>query len=372
MEILELAFFILTILILILFSKDYKRSYGSWYIIFVFAYIVATRSIMVPDTDAYLSYFNIEDTNLKEYSNIVTFEYGYRFITKVLKYLLNESTLYFGAICILNMVLMKYGGRRLVNSYNVSTTEEKSNKIIYISPLFLILYISFFGIYLNAIVLRVGLAFSLIFLAATFALNYSIGRIIKLAIIFLICTAAYLIHSTAIFGAIIMILLIFSNQKKKEFYISSLIIIFLIYLFNLSGPLGVIMYNLISSTQSDIAFFNKVGGYDSGYGTFEADGFSLKFLFFWMMSFILSWNKDENQVYYKLLNILIIGVFLHAIFRSVVLIERITDYFTFYSIPLFYLFLIKKSKISFWIYLFALVIIQIVFVLRITNSYVTY
>ncbi|MEG0928123.1 MULTISPECIES: EpsG family protein [Chryseobacterium] len=367
MDIPILIIYISSIFLLIFLNKSIKKSFGGIYIITVFCYLIASRSDKVPDTLMYLAYFNDEDTNFGYYRAITGFEEGFRFFTKIIKTFTEDSNIYMGAICILNMLVINYSSKRIINNYNLEWGGESNKKIIYFSSLLLLLYISFFGIYVNAIVLRVGMAYSIIYYAASIALDPQKKGYSKYIIIAFLLFVAYLMHSTAfILGAIILSVLMFSKQLKRETYIITLILIFLVYFLNLSTSIGIYLFKIIGS--GDSAFAAKLDGYSSGFGALKSEGFSLKFLFFWSMSFVLSLNKKENKIYYKLLNILIIGVLIHSLFRSILLVERITDYFTFYSFILFYLFLSSKKNLLFeFLLLLVIVVCQLIFILRITN-----
>ncbi|MFP3834744.1 EpsG family protein [Chryseobacterium sp. SIMBA_028] len=368
MDIPILIVYILSVLLLIFFNKSINRSFGALYVILVFSYLIGTRTDKVPDTIMYLAYWGDEDSDLSEYRNISGFEPGFRFVTKVIKLFTEESSVYMGTVCFINMLIICYASKKIVKDYNAEWAPELKKKIVFFSSLFLLLYIAFFGLYANAILMRVSIAYSIIYAAAAFALDTKKNKYLKYLIVGSLFGIATTLHTSAIFGAFILITLLFSKQLKKEVHIGILVVAFLMYFLNLSAPLGVFFFQTLGSVGIESSFLSKLGTYSTGFGTFEAEGFSLKFLFFFIMCFILVLKRDENQVYYKLLNVLTIGILIYSLFRSVLLVERITDHFTIYSFPLFYIFLSKKNNISFWIYLIAIIFIQMIFALRIINE----
>jgi hypothetical protein len=99
----------------------------------------------------------------------------------------------------------------------------------------------------------------------------------------------------------------------------------------------------------------------------QEGGISLKFVFFWIMAFVLIINNKPSKIYFKLLNVYLTGIALFAIFRSVTLIERVTDFFLLFSFIIFYLFLIIQRPYKFWLFFVSIVLIQVIFIIRITN-----
>ncbi|WP_336664138.1 EpsG family protein [Elizabethkingia meningoseptica] len=372
MDIIILFAFVLICFLSISIEKRIQRSFSTILISILFCFIIATRNSHVPDTDGYIIYFNLEDSDLKNISNVVSYEIGFRFLTKILKNITENVQLYFAVITLLNLILINFSSKIIIKNYNyfVEKSQDNKSKIFFISSLILLLYVAFYGIYLNAIILRAGIAFSFVFLSSSLALipKKNLHHYLLIVVSLFI---AYLFHSTAALGIIIVFILLFSKQFSRQWYISLLIITFFVYTFNIFSSLGIYIFSNIGGLLGGFSELStKLGSYSTGYGAFSADGFSLKFLFFLVMGFILSFNVSvkENILYYKLLNVYCIGIFIAGLFRSVVLVERITDYFIFFSFILFYLFLIKRKTILFWGYLILIVTIQMIFVLRITNK----
>ena len=110
----------------------------------------------------------------------------------------------------------------------------------------------------------------------------------------------------------------------------------------------------------------KLSSYE-GNVTQEIEGVSMKFMFFWIMSFFLIFYSINSKIYFKYLNVYLIGLLIFGLFRSILLIERVTDYFLLFSFVCFYLFLIMQKPLKFWLYFIPIVSVQLVFVLRITN-----
>ncbi|MFP3548322.1 hypothetical protein SB748_33610, partial [Rhizobium sp. SIMBA_035] len=73
------------------------------------------------------------------------------------------------------------------------------------------------------------------------------------------------LHTSAIFGAFILITLLFSKQLKKEVHIGILVVAFLMYFLNLSAPLGVFFFQTLGSVGIESSFLSKLGTYSTGF-----------------------------------------------------------------------------------------------------------
>ena len=176
--------------------------------------IIANRRLDVPDTDIYLNYFLSEDSSLLSYVDF-GFEAGFQTLSKIFKFFADENyTLYFGLITLTNLLVIDWALNRIhkffyqeQNAINGDFDSSRAldfakNKVYSILPL--TLYIAFFGIYVNAIVLRVGIAFSLIVFASSFAVK-EYKRLTDYVIIVLLLILAYLFHATALIGILILL-----------------------------------------------------------------------------------------------------------------------------------------------------------------------
>ena len=159
----------------------------------------------------------------------------------------------------------------------------------------------------------------------------------------------------------------FSKQLSIKTYIWIFAVSGIVYFSNLTSRLGSSVFGFISSLNNLTVLSTKLGGYEGDSSMFISEGISMKFVFFWMMSFVLIRNVSSSKIYYKYLHVYLAGLAVFAVFRSVLLVERVTDYFLLFSFVLFYLFIIKQNSFKFWAYNFIIIILQLVFVLRITN-----
>ena len=335
--------------------------------------MIAFRSLDVPDTDVYMNYFMMEDADLLYY-NDYGFEIGFQFLTKLIKLVVSDNyQFYFALITLINLVLIFNAVKRInklhqeeykvLSDSDVSPTTESTG---FFSIILLTLYVAFFGLYFNSIVLRVGIAFSLVVFAVSYALKKN-KKPVDYIVILLFLILSVLFHSTAILGFIIILIILFSKKHSFKFYFILLSIIAGFYFLNLTSRLGGVVFNIIASLNAFTLLSDKLSNYGGTQSLFAAEGISIKFVFYWFMSFVLLLNDNQSKLYYKLFNVYLVGLAVFALLRSVLLVERVTDYFLLFSFVLFYLFLSQKEGVKFWMFYIGIVLVQLVFVLRIIN-----
>jgi hypothetical protein len=374
----SLVYIILFILGCFIFSqieRFYKIPSVKWIFIIPFCLIIANRSLDVPDTSIYLNYLITEDPSISYYENY-GFEVGFQTFTKIAKSIVDDNYyLYFTLITLTNLLVIDLALTRIINifcreedesfkSLNSLESVELRNKY---SILPLTLYVAYFGIYFNAIVLRVGISLSLLVLSASFAIKPQ-KNILDYSIIVALLFVGYLFHAIAVLGIIIILILIYSKQQSLKTYVWICSLIGIIYFSNLTSRLGDTVFGFITSLNTLSLLSSKLSNYSGDSTMFGVSKISTKFVFFWLMSFVLIFNQIESKVYYKFLNVFITGLALYGLFRSVLLVDRATDFFLLFSFVVFYLFLIKQSALKFWFYYIFIVLLQLTFVLRITNN----
>lgn len=332
MDIIVLLLFLICCFIFTYIERRYKIKNFIWLVIIPFCVIAATRSIDVPDTEIYSNYYLMEDSDLSYFSDF-GFEFGYQLVTKLSKSVFQDNfSIYFGIISLLNSLLIFFAIKQFFKVFytgNSDVTEyedDKSNKIILNSATFYILYLAFYGFYVNFIVLRVGIAFSIILLAVSIALREN-KKIKDYILIVLFAILSVLFHSTTLIGIIIILVILLAKQYSWKFYSIALFLIGVFYFVNITSRLGNAVFGYITSLNTLTLLSNKLGNY-GGESLFMAEGISMKFVFYWMMAIILLFTKGNySKQFYKVFNVFLLGLLLFALMRSILLIERVTDYF---------------------------------------------
>lgn len=370
MNVISIIIFFGTCLLICLLEKflHTRIPFIKWLYIIFFCLITANRSILVPDTENYIDYFTTTTFSFDDF-NYYSFEIGFQIFSKLIKLIVGDNVfLYFFIITFINLVIIDGTIRRLNKISTISddiVIEDNNNCNTYSSSILpLILYLAFYGIYFNCIVLRVGLSLSLIAFASTFMINETRTKS-DYIIAILLLIIAYFIHATAILGILILMVLSFSKKLSIKNYVIIGITIGIIYFLNFSSKLGDGVTSFISSLNTLASLSTKLSNYE-GNVTFDV-GISFKFVFFWIFYFILLFSNIRNNTYYKYLNLYLLGLLLFALFRPVLLIERVTDFFLFFSFIVFYLFLEKQSSLKFMLYISIMIAMQLIFIIRITN-----
>lgn len=371
MNIILLLIFLFGCFIFSYLERSYNIPHSHWIFIVPFSVLMATRSLDVPDTEVYMNYFLMEEADLINFYDY-GFEWGFQLLTKLVKFISEESYhLFFWIVAIINLSIMYTATKQIISVYNDETTDEDNDTLLNIEKdkfyafIFLTLYIAFYGLYLNAIVIRVGIAFSLIVLASSFALKPKL-QFKDYILIALFIALAVLFHSTALLGIIIILIILLSKRYSMKFYLIFLIVTGLFYFFNITTRLGGTVINVISSLNTLTLLSNRLERYDVQ-SLMMSEGISMKFVFFWIMSFFLLFSGENKKVFYKIFNVYIFGIVLFALMRSVLLVERVTDYFLLFSFVLFFFFVVKKESWRFWLYYVGIVLVQLIFVMRIIN-----
>ncbi|MDX6182203.1 EpsG family protein [Flavobacterium sp. Fl-77] len=376
MDILLLLFFFIGCFLVTFLERKSLIPFLKWFFILPFCFILANRSLKVPDTEAYYEYFYDSDyTSIDDFSHS-SFEIGFQFFSKVIKVIVGDNfVFYLAIITLLNLLIIDFATKRI--SYLFEIEQKNSglqdcfygkNRFLsnsYFSIIPLTLYVAYFGIYTNAIVLRVGIAISLLVLIVSYALKErkSVLDIFKIVGLFVL---GYFFHATMLLGIFVVLIMFINKSFPQKRYLWICFIIGFVYFSNLSTLLSISVFSFITSLNELTVLASKMSSYE-GNVVQEVGGISNKFVFYWVMAFVLIFYSSSSKIYFKLLNVYLVGLAIFALFRSVILIERVTDYFLTFSFIIFYIFLITQKPHKFWLFFIPIVIVQLVFVLRITN-----
>lgn len=362
-------FLLISVLLILAFvlSQNHTKLNGkiTFLLVLLMSWIVAVRDMKVPDTEGYVEWF-LKDYGIFELKNS-PHEKGYTIFSRAFHVVFGDFyQLYFAFFPLLNFCLLTKASRIICNLMTSSKGTFVGRKILPFNTLLLfITYFSYYGIYHNAIVLRAGVATSLLILSLALLLrNNNKKDIIGSVFCFLLALSFH----TSVLVCLPMFWFIRHNVNiTNDLYKIILTGIFVIYL--LSPYLNVIMDPInqlfLVLSSSDNSEFSKFEFYD-GSSTFVSDGLSFKFLFFYSFGWIFVINKAKNHVYNRLMNIYIVGLLVWAIFRPILWVERVTDFYTFFYVILTMIFVAqnrKKPIVPLFILLASFV--QLVFIYRI-------
>lgn len=150
------------------YSSKFSEKNLFWLFVIVLAIIIGGRSISVPDTDQYLEFYQLTLSSSILDIPLYSYEIGFQLLTKILKLITNGSSFfYFGIIVLINSYF-------LFKSFSCFTdqsypSKKSSGTLINQIKLqeFLLLYFSYWGLYYTGIVLRAGIAMSILIYLST-------------------------------------------------------------------------------------------------------------------------------------------------------------------------------------------------------------
>lgn len=309
--------------------------------IFSISFLIACRSISVPDTKGYLEYYN----SLTGFESFLfyTFELGFQYYTYILKSFLGDhDRLYLFCITLINSIFIFDALRRIQRLSN-----DNENQNINLLLLGLVLLFSYYGLFYNAITIRAGIA--MIFYLQAFSYvckdNLTTSDIVK---IFVISFVSFFFHKSSVIFWLILFVARFMPRCSKRTYLlvvffSCLIFFSRLNLFLLNVFTSTIekIIDLISSTSlNSIAFYREVMD--------EAEtGLSFKFMFQLFSGFLFLTLRFESmpRIYFRFLNIYYIGLLLGAFLAPITMMYRVLDYFLILTFIL-YVFWAQSSKYS--------------------------
>jgi hypothetical protein len=349
MNIWLVALFFVYAIMLVELSRYVKYSFCALWIAIPFVVMIAMRSNLVPDTQNYIDvYTGLFLNNIMGKEGVL--EVGWLILNKCVKFFAGDNyVILFGTLTTINLGILAFAAKRLIKQSDKTYCNRH-----FFTALFLVSYMAFFGLYYNAIVLRAGIALSLIVLATTYCVQIQKTKLDYLKIAFLMFLSSNMHITATIFGGIVVLLSLFSKQYSPKIYYIIWGMTGIAYFGNLLGGVvneifnkGNIFYilDMMSTFQGD--FSNKMNYYaqDALVGYSSGSKISFKFTFYWLSSllFLPKTRYSSLSGTTKYLNVYLLGLILFAVSRNILLIERITDYFLLYSVCLYALYLSDKK-----------------------------
>ncbi len=356
------------------FQQNRKYLLISEIFILMFCLVIAFRPLTVADSVPYKDFFNFIPQNVSIFSsggfNYGSYYTGYVKLNQIVKFLFpNNFRMLFLSIILINTYIIWFA----TGIINKQIKQEGLNKIsvekfkwlkrdsILVAPFFA-LYLSYYGYYSDAVILRAGLAFSFIYLSfSLFVRKQFIYGILCLIM-------SILFHQTAILGLLVISIFFIKNEISKKVYYVYLFILLFFYVFKvdtiITSAFSDRMTNFLMG--NDIIGGSKFIGY-LGAGRIVSSEYSIRLLVLMFNIFISVYYKLPSKTYNTLLNINIVGVSISVFLGNIMASSRVSDFFLFFSFSLFYFVLIniKNLKIRYLFFLW-IVFTNLFFVLRFT------
>ena len=246
----------------------YKIPFAKWIFIIPFCLLIANRSEFVPDTGAYMDFW--DELAAFEINEAIAFELGFQYYSSFLKFFIGDDVrLYFAVLTLFNLLLIDFSVFRIEQVLK-REAEAGSGIVLYGNRLWrltdfsiipLTLYVAFFGLYFNAIILRVGVAFSLLVFASVFAVKTN-RRWVDYACLVALCVISYFMHATAVVAIPLLLVLLFSRKYPTQLYLWVWVIAGVIYFTNMSSQLGEKVFSRMLSLTSFTEFTTKLSNYE--------------------------------------------------------------------------------------------------------------
>ena len=284
-----------------------------------FIFEIVVLNVKTPDTEAYTQFYQ----SLGNVRSIYNFEYGFVLLSTISKYLLGNhiSVLYFisSSICF----TITYCACK-----NIAKTIKNIDERRFLTSC-IIVYISYYGLYYNAIALRASFSISLSLLMVSLILKN--GKTLKnLCVILITLIISFSFHNSSFVSVFVILSLLLPRLSRQAYIIITLFII-TAYYFSISNRLlSVLPFNSIIDVLStqEIGYGYKLIGYINSAN--ETSAKSNFFLLNVLLSFYVLFSYQDN-IPYKFLNLYLSGLLIYALFNFLPSINRISDYFTLYS-----------------------------------------
>lgn len=350
-------FLIISIFIVLNINNLSLKSYKAIiiFLIILFSILISFRNpINFPDIAEYEIFY--ENISLKNITiGYSYFELGFIILSYLIKIIIgNNIKIYFFLLSLFQLLVLLYAIKNILN-HNI---EQNKKKLKYkVLVLFLIVYIPYYGIYYNSIVLRQSFSIAFTTLGISFLINKKLINYLVSSIL------AILFHRTSIIfiiiGLIIYIIKYYINKKYYNYYIYILIIILSIIIGINYNMIFIIMNREIIKNFIDERMMRYILEImNEQYVIFSLRNILLAIKFILILIIYkdikcLKNDADINFIFY----IYFIGILINMIFSSKSYIQRILDYFYifyYYIISIGLVYDIKKKII---IFIFSLVII---------------
>lgn len=314
-------------------------------LVFLFFFLIVNRSIEnTPDTDTYVDEYKSLDLE-KDYlfgndTTTYKFEYGYTFFSEVVKFIFGDNIhIFFGSIVFVNLLIIFVIFKKFV--VLIEDKNDLNEKRNFLFAPFFSIYISYFGFMYSGIVLRQSLAMSLLFISVYCFLSD------KKKIGLIILSSLFLFHNMAIF-AIGILFFIFTNFNLKKYTYYWLVVFFLLlYIMKFYTFFSSAVINFLFGKFSDGAATispEKINTYLGG--SSDLSSYSIANLVNFIFLFLAIKLTDVNNVLQqKLLQIVLFSVCINSLGSGILAFSRVTDYYLFFSIVLFYYVVTNKVSI---------------------------
>nr|WP_321522417.1 EpsG family protein [uncultured Macellibacteroides sp.] len=326
---LSLLLLFFTVGVILTYTRKLYVKHTYIYLSIILSIFIGMRDLSVPDTEGYLEFFEQTLSNSLLDIPFFSFEPGFQLFTKLSKNIIgSNSFLYLYIISFVNFIIIYFSINNLKKILDLNQLSP-SYLINFNTIEFFLLYASYWGLYYCAIVLRAGIALSILVYISTLVCLPSLSRSQKIQIVgltILSCT----FHITALFGVFAIIIIKTFRKLTNKSYLLLLLIASIIFLTRISTYIVEFLLQYLSLFFSLVADtdLKKLESYED---VQTSSQISFRYIFCLLIALFLIATKKMPLIYYKYLNVYIIGIIIGAIFSSIEAFARISDFFLIYS-----------------------------------------
>lgn len=328
---------LLLIILLGMFTEMFTKYNGrimTFVIISLYVLIVSTRAVdTVPDTENYVAVY--ETLEISSF-DCGSFNVGYLLLMKICQILGLSCTVFFGVVAVLNYIIVYEGCRMLADNVErqvISCFYKEKRKPFYC--VFSAIYLPYFGFFYNCIVLRQGIAMSLLILAFAFLMRKKYTYYVIIVIV------AILFHSSAVIGFSFVFFKNGYRYMSSPRYLAWWVSIICFWLLHL-GLVFIKVLPVVVRLIYRITGLSAFEHYERFAHSIRNAFWGKKELFFLLLGFIyaVAFYKKKNE---KLLFPFFVGIFVAFLVEYMMISYRIADYFLLFYVPLGFAYVVKKK-----------------------------
>lgn len=284
-------------------------------IIVIFVSATGFRDLDVPDTPEYYNIYNSYNNDYFD-DQYLGQEIGFIVFGKIIKSIWDNHVVYFGLIAMLNILLIRAA---LINlAVNVS--------------LGMIAYISFYGLSVNFIFLRVGISMSLFIY---FFSLYQNKRGVSSSPILILAT---FFHKSIVLPILTLPICKYNGTRTKYFWL--VVVSMLFYFSGLSSFIVQKTFDLVRL----IPYLSKYVYYIDNIK--QTDGVSIRHVFnMAILAVVIYFSADLDRIK-PMLNVAVFGVVLTSLLSSFLWVDRITDVYVMFNFIIMTIFALENDSLK--------------------------
>ncbi len=311
------------------------------YIIIV-AFLAGIRDLSIPDTQGYVYLYQSYGSDFVSNLSLSYMEPGFVLLATAIKCIIgNKYQLFFFIITLINMYFILLGIKyfykdELLTIYDVNSKGLKSilqiKQVKYIIPL--IMYLIMFGYSFNFITIRIGLAFTLLFLAYVISSR-------KKGLALILWVVSVTMHFSVLLTLILIPFLFYKKPFSKQKYVLWLLIIPILWFIGYNNIFTDLFFNIATNIPLIYARFHPY----INENMVISSGAFIRMAVYMILAVQMTINNKGETKYNFILKTYLLGLSIYALFFNIAIIGRTSEIFIAFAfiIPSYYLTFSKRK-----------------------------